>query len=72
MLKFIVLLLGLLAAMTSSLGLEAQENHDAFVKADASTFACDGNSYKCKVRLVFGANNYWADWNVRVSTNPPN
>ena len=68
--KLLIVLFALLAMHVTSLGLQTLESHDAMVKADVSTLQCDGNTYKCKVRLIFGRNNYWATWSVGVTTNP--
>ena len=68
--KVLILLFALLAVQAMCLSLES-ESHEAMVSAATNTFQCDGNSYKCKVRLNFGRNNYWAWWSVHVGTNPP-
>ena len=68
--KLLIVLFALLAMHVTSLGLQSLESHDAMVNAIPSTFQCDGNTYKCKVQLKFGRNNYWAVWDVKVTTNP--
>lgn len=66
--KLIALALALIASQVSALRTEA---HEEMVPAIVDTFQCDGNSYKCKVQLKFGHNNYWANWSVAINTNPP-
>ena len=65
--KLIAVALALIASQVAAL---KTESHDAFVPAMGSLY-CDGNSYKCKTQLKFGANNYWAVWGVSVTSNPP-
>jgi hypothetical protein len=67
MLKLIAVAIALLVAQAAALRVES---HDAMVP-NFGTVYCDGNNGKCKTKLKFGANNYWAVWRAHITTNPP-